>query len=90
MEASEIRLTEESHAAFMEYANDAPNWGGTPLISGNVSGSKKRNGNLTDLKRKGLIVTQPDDERPSLHWLTFTGLGRDYSKLHGIDIDWTE
>jgi hypothetical protein len=31
-----MNLTEQSKALFLAYAKDAGNWGGTPLVGGNV------------------------------------------------------
>jgi len=49
-------ITSESKRVFIAYANDAPNWNGMPLVGGNVGGSKEERGNLTQLKRAGLIT----------------------------------
>jgi hypothetical protein len=51
-------LTTDSLAMFTALANDADNWGGTPLVECWTAAEK---GNLTDLKRKKLIRTMTDD-----------------------------
>lgn len=50
-------LTPASTALFIALAQDAGNWGGTPLID--VSEAEK--GNLSDLKSKDLLSTMVDD-----------------------------
>ena len=42
-------ITETSLKVFLAYAKDAGNRSGTPLIGGNVGGSKEERGNLTQL-----------------------------------------
>lgn len=78
-----IELTEASKALFLAYAKDAANWSGTPLVGGNVGGSKQDAGNLTDLKKKGLLTTFKSD---GLEWVSFTNLGRDYAYAMGVKI----
>lgn len=79
-----IELTEASKALFVAYANDAGNWSGNPLVGGNVGGSKQDAGNLTDLKKKGLVTTHRDE---GLEWLTFTPLGKEFASSMGISIN---
>ena len=81
----DLTLTPESHAVFMAYADDAGNWSGTPLVGGNVGGSKQERGNLTDLKRKGLIDTYTDE---GCVWINFTDAGIAYATKHGTDLTW--
>ena len=79
-----IKLTTESESLFHELADDADNWNGQPLINGNVTVDKAREGNLTDLKVKGLLVT---DEDEGLTWVRFTEAGVAYAKdNYGIDL----
>lgn len=54
-----ITITDQSKALFLAYAHDAGNWSGTPLLGegGNVDHSKEARGNLTQLKRAGLVTT---------------------------------
>ena len=76
-------LTEKSLALFLAYAKDAGNWSGVPLVGGNIGGSKEDAGNLTDLKRKGLVTTHRDE---GLDWVSFTGSGIAFAKEHGVEI----
>ena len=55
-----MKITDESLRVFLAYAKDACNWGGAPLVGGNVGGDKAERGNLTQLKRAGLIETSID------------------------------
>jgi hypothetical protein len=88
-------LTPASEKVFRLYAEDADNWSGEPLVGGNVRGSKARNGNLTDLKVKGLITTWTEEReglngraKTPLVWLNFTALGIEYAATLGIDLSW--
>ena len=90
-----MELTPMSKKVFVEYAKDAGNWSGSPLVGGNVRGSKSRNGNLTDLKQKGLITTWEEQReglngraRTPLVWLEFTDAGIAYAQTLGIDLTW--
>ena len=67
-----IGITNESFNVFIAYLLDAPNWSGTPLVGGNVGGSKEERGNLTQLKRAGLITTFRDEDET---WINFTEKG---------------
>ena len=55
-------LTPASAALFEALAKDACNWSDQPMIGpgSNVSTDLSSRGNITDLKRKGLIVTVQD------------------------------
>ena len=79
-------ITDRSLKLFLDYAKDADNWGGCPLVGGNVGGSKEDRGNLTDLKKAGLIETFIDDE-DNTAWINFTDTGKTLAKDHGIEID---
>ena len=79
-----MNLTKTSLELFLAYALDADNWSGTPCVGGNVGGSKEERGNLTQLKRAGLIVTFKDEGQT---WLTFTAAGKQFAAEHGIHID---
>lgn len=78
-------ITKTSHDLFLAFARDAGNWSGSPLIGGNVGGSKEERGNLTQLKKAGLIETSNDGEGKD--WLAFTDLGVDYAAEHGVEVD---
>jgi hypothetical protein len=77
-----MTITETSLQVFLAYAKDARNWSGTPLIGGNVGGTKEERGNLTQLKRAGLIKTFRSD---GLDWIEFTDAGENLAREHGID-----
>lgn len=76
-----IQLTEASQQLFDLIIEDAPNWSGTPLLGGNFDTDEHTNGNLTDLKVKGLITTFEESEpgRPALVWIDVTDLGLEYA-----------
>ena len=76
-------LTEASKALFLAYAEDAGNWSGTPCVGGNVGGSKADAGNLTDLKKKGLVTTYRDE---GCEWVVFTPVGVEFAKANGIEL----
>jgi len=80
-------ITDTSKALFVDFAQDAGNWNGMPLIGGNVmiKNAKADRGNLTQLKKAGLVETEYDSfER--LTWLTFTEDGERYANELGIDL----
>jgi len=76
-------ITQTSLDLFLAYARDAGNWSGTPLVGGNVGGSKEDRGNLTQLKRAGLITTDKSDGET---WVNFTTAGIALAAKHGIEI----
>lgn len=78
-----IGITSLSKSLFIAYAKDACNWGGTPLVGGNVGGSTADRGNLTHLKKLGLLVTFHSD---GSDWVDFTAAGKEYAKELGITI----
>lgn len=78
-----MNITETSKQVFMAYAKDAGNWSGTPMIGGNVGGSKEERGNLTQLKKAGLIETFRDE---GCDWLTFTEEGKKFAARNGVDL----
>lgn len=70
-------LTPASVELFTTLVNDAGNWSGTPPLDGNIGGlTKEERGNLTQLKRAGLLVTQTDEGET---WVYFTKLGAQYA-----------
>lgn len=77
-------ITQTSLDLFLAYARDAGNWSGTPCVGGNVGGSKEDRGNLTQLKRAGLITTDKSDGQT---WVNFTDAGRVLAAAHGVEID---
>jgi hypothetical protein len=78
-------ITEASKQVFIAYAKDAANWSGTPLVGGNVGGTKEERGNLTQLKRAGLITTMLDGKHT---WLAFTPAGVRFAAELGLDVSW--
>ena len=80
-EVRRVQITDESKRVFLAYANDANNWNGNPLVGGNVGGSKEERGNLTQLKKAGLIETQEDEGNT---WLYFTLKGQEYARSLGV------
>lgn len=76
-------ITETSLKVFLAYANDAGNWSGVPLVGGNVGGDKAERGNLTQLKKAGLIETEVEEGNT---WLFFTDAGKALAAQHGIEI----
>lgn len=80
---TQTNITETSLAIFLAYARDAGNWSGTPLVGGNIGGSKEERGNLTQLKRAGLIETFLEDGHT---WLFFTEIGKAFAAEHGVTL----
>ncbi len=78
-----MTITEKSLELFLAYARDAGNWSGTPLVGGNVGGGKEERGNLTQLKRAGLIETFQDSGDA---WISFTDAGKSLAAQHGVDV----
>lgn len=79
-------LPENAAKLFELYAHDAGNWGGMPMVGGNVSllGDKQDRGLLTHLKRAGLITTHFDEQT----FVIFTPAGRARAlELFGIEIE---
>lgn len=74
-------ITERSKELFADYARDAGNWSGNPLVGGNVGGSKEDRGNLTQLKQAGLLATFESDGHK---WISFTDAGRAFAAELGI------
>lgn len=61
MKISQNQLTKASLNLFIEYIEDACNWGGHPWASiGNIRLNKEQRGNLTDLIKKELVITETD------------------------------
>jgi hypothetical protein len=76
-----MKITDASAKLFLEYAKDAGNWSGCPLVDGNAG----ERGNLTQLKRAGLVMTKRDEEGA---WLFFTPAGIAYAATVGVDLSW--
>ena len=80
----ETILTPKSHDLFMAFAEDADNWSGTPHVGCNVGLNAETRGNLTHLKKAGLIYTTVCSEGQL--WLSFTDAGKEYAARHGITL----
>ena len=78
-------ITESSLKLFLEYAEDAGNWNGTPMVGGNVGGTKEDRGNLTQLKQAGLITTIKEEY---CTFVKFTEAGKELALEHGIEISY--
>lgn len=79
------KITDASRVLFLELAKDAGNWGGTPPTDGNVEIGSAGRGNLTQLKRAGLLTTFRSDGDT---WIDFTQAGKDYAIAQGVDLSW--
>ena len=74
-------ITTASLDLFRALATDAGNWSGTPLFDGD----KRERGNLTDLKKRGLLVTYTDE---GCTFVTFTPKGVEFAHTNlGVAID---
>jgi hypothetical protein len=79
-----LALAPASLARFIEYAEDADNWSGSPLVGGNVGGDPADVGYLTNMKRCGMVSTWEDEGDV---WIEFTDAGRALAGEHGVEID---
>ncbi|OHU57128.1 hypothetical protein BKG82_13150 [Mycobacteroides chelonae] len=86
--ATNPKITSGSLDLFLGYAADAGNWSGTPPLGGGGGGTKEARGNITQLKRAGLIETFIDEggDGGDETWVRFTTDGRALAALHGIEI----
>lgn len=73
-----ITLTAESESLFRALVDEAGDWSGTPL----VEITRQQKGNLTDLKRAGLLTTQADR---GCTFACFTAKGVELAKELGLD-----
>jgi len=78
-----MKISDGAKKLFIDYAEDSANWGGTPLVGGNVDSSEKNNGYLTKLKKEGLIETFQDE---GAAWILFTKKGVAYAESLGIPV----
>ena len=78
-----MNLTPRTLELFLAFARDAGNWSGTPCIGGNVGGSKEDRGNITQMKRAGLVTTFTSDGQT---WLSFTPAGKAFAAEHGVEV----
>ena len=72
-------MTPETKALFTTFAQDACNWSGTPLLDI----AKEQRGNLSDLKKRGLIETFKD---AGCDWVDFTDEGKRLAAKLGYTI----
>lgn len=73
-------ITERSLSLFLELARDAGNWSGTPLLAGSASDR----GNVTQLKKAGLITTMTDRGET---FVCFTQTGQALAAQHDVDVE---
>lgn len=76
------KITPFSLRLFLDLATDAPNWNGAPLFNGSAADR----GNLTQLKRAGLLYTERDDDDQCCLWVYFTDAGKEFAKQHGVNL----
>lgn len=76
-------LAPQALELFKLYVMDAGNWGGSPLVGGNVCllGEKEDRGLITHLKRAGLIATIKDED---LAFILFTEEGKALAVALGL------
>ena len=73
------KITIKSLMLFLKLSNDAINWNGYPL----VDVSPEERGNLTDLKKLGLVETFTEG---GCNWCKFTALGITFARENGYDL----
>lgn len=73
-------ITPKSLELFLALAEDAPNWSGTPMAD--VTAAER--GNLTQLKRAGLLTTYVDEGVP---FAVFTAAGVALAAEHGFKVE---
>jgi hypothetical protein len=78
-----IKITEASKALFVEIAKDAGNWGSMVPTDGNIDLTGAQRGNLTQLKKAGLVFTERHDGSA---WIMFTDSGTAYAAELGIEV----
>jgi len=83
-------VTPETLALFLQYANDAPNWTGSPLVGGNCPGDFAALGRISHMKMAGLVTTEfqydkVNNRKTKLTWMYFTEAGRALAAKHGVD-----
>jgi hypothetical protein len=75
-------LTPASLALFEDLIADAPDWSGSPLVDLASAADK---GNLTDLKKTGLVTTSVIDGSTFV-WFTPEGIA--FADSLGLDTSW--
>jgi hypothetical protein len=77
-------MSQKSLQLFLDYARDARNWPSQiPRLGGNVAMTKGGQGNISQLKRAGLIMSFRDD---GYSYIFFTDEGIALAAKHGIKI----
>lgn len=70
---------------FLEYAEDAGNWGGNPWVSeGNIRTGPENSGFIMHMIRRGWIHTE--EYEPGSDYIVFTELGKKIAAQHGFEI----
>ena len=82
MATTNDNITSNSLALFLALAGDAGNWEGHPM----TELTKETRGNLTQLKRAGLLVTWTDEDYRGCVFVRFTDSGKALAREHGIDL----
>ena len=77
-----MTLTEKSLAFFTKCAKEAPNFGGNPWVCEVISSAADK-GNLTDIKKVGLIRTVNNGDG---EYLVFTPEGRNLAQSLNIEL----
>ncbi len=62
---NQVHITLESFKLLQSFIDDAPNWSGSPMVDLNAA----QRGNLTQLKKAGLLTTFRDE---GIDWVVFT------------------
>lgn len=89
--AKSVGLTPASEEVFKEFLYDAPNWSGTPWVSGgNIELTKEQRGNLSDLVKKGLVEIKEADmgDGRTMSYVKFTENGKRVAEGFGFRTDW--
>ena len=81
-------LTPGTLNVFSQYADDAGNWSGNPLVGGNVDTGPGEKGHLSDLIKKNLIRVSVEERRgqENLSWIYWTPAGVALAEELGIDL----
>ena len=77
-----IEQIDATASRFMDYWRDADNWGGNPLVGGNVGGDASDKGYIVNMKVRGWITTEREDDRTV--WIYFTDAGRAFAASQSI------
>ena len=83
--AAKVGLTRDTLHLLALFAKDAPNWSDHPYVGDNFTITPSLKGNLTDLKQKGLITTQYDEDA-GMDYVTFTDAGKIVARIVGFPI----